>query len=50
MSESITALPVLALRGMVVFPEQTVHFDVGRLKSALAQVYDKLKGDVDSGT
>ncbi len=36
MSESITALPVLALRGMVVFPEQTVHFDVGRLKSALA--------------
>ena len=29
-------LPVLALRGMVVFPEQTVHFDIGRLKSALA--------------
>ena len=36
MSETYTALPVLALRGMVVFPEQTVHFDVGRLKSALA--------------
>ncbi len=29
-------LPVLALRGMTVFPEQTVHFDVGRIKSALA--------------
>ena len=29
-------LPVLALRGMVVFPEQTVNFDIGRLKSALA--------------
>lgn len=29
-------LPVLALRGMTVFPEQTVHFDVGRAKSALA--------------
>ena len=29
-------LPVLALRGLVVFPEQTVHFDIGREKSALA--------------
>lgn len=29
-------LPVLALRGLVIFPNQTVHFDVGRLKSALA--------------
>ncbi len=29
-------LPVLALRGIAVFPEQTVHFDIGRLKSALA--------------
>ena len=31
-----TKLPVLALRGMTVFPEQTVHFDIGRLKSTLA--------------
>ena len=31
-----TKMPVLALRGMIVFPEQTVHFDVGRMKSALA--------------
>ena len=29
-------LPVLALRGLAIFPEQTVHFDVGRKKSALA--------------
>ena len=29
-------LPVLALRGIAVFPDQTVHFDVGRIKSALA--------------
>lgn len=29
-------LPVLALRGIAVFPEQTIHFDIGRVKSALA--------------
>lgn len=29
-------MPVLALRGLAVYPEQTVHFDVGRTKSALA--------------
>ena len=29
-------LPVLALRGIVVYPQQTVHFDIGRVKSALA--------------
>lgn len=29
-------LPILALRGITVFPEQTVHFDIGRIKSALA--------------
>ncbi len=29
-------MPVLALRGIAIFPEQTVHFDVGRIKSALA--------------
>ena len=38
MSELVVSskLPVLALRGMTVFPNQTVHFDIGRLKSALA--------------
>ena len=29
-------MPVLALRGIAIFPDQTVHFDVGRVKSALA--------------
>ena len=29
-------IPVLALRGIVIYPEQTVHFDIGRVKSALA--------------
>ncbi len=29
-------LPVLALRGLAVFPKQTVHFDVGRAKSVKA--------------
>ena len=29
-------LPVLALRGIVVFPNQTVHFDVAREKSVRA--------------
>ena len=38
MTETIYAgtMPILALRGLVVFPEQTVHFDVGRRKSVLA--------------
>ncbi|MCD7754897.1 MAG: endopeptidase La [Firmicutes bacterium] len=38
MSEAlaITSLPVLALRGLAVFPEQTVHFEVGRPKSVFA--------------
>ena len=38
MSEIIVSgqLPVLALRGLVVFPRQTVHFDVAREKSIKA--------------
>ncbi len=38
MSELVISgkLPVLALRGLAIFPEQTVHFDIGRVKSALA--------------
>lgn len=38
MSEQLISgrLPVLALRGLAVFPGQTVHFDIGRIKSALA--------------
>ncbi len=30
------SLPVMALRGLVVFPNQTTHFDVGRAKSVRA--------------
>ena len=30
------SMPILALRGLVVFPNQTIHFDVGRMKSILA--------------
>ena len=29
-------LPILALRGIVIFPDQTVHFDIGRAKSIKA--------------
>ena len=38
MSEILTvgSMPILALRGLAVFPEQTVHFEVGRKKSVLA--------------
>ena len=38
MSENsyVGALPILALRGLAVFPDQTVHFEVGRKKSILA--------------
>ncbi len=35
-NNSTAAMPILALRGIAVFPEHTVHFDIGRLKSALA--------------
>ncbi len=28
--------PILALRGLVVYPDQTIHFEVGRNKSVLA--------------
>ena len=38
MSEIIVSgiMPVLALRGIAIFPGQVVHFDIGRVKSALA--------------
>ena len=46
MSDTLTCcnLPVLALRGLTIFPEQTVHFDIGRIKSALA-LEDAMKKD-----
>ena len=38
MSDTIYAgkMPILALRGLTVFPDQTIHFDVGRPKSIRA--------------
>ena len=38
MSENVMSgnMPVLALRGLTVFPNQTTHFDVGREKSVRA--------------
>ena len=38
MTETIFSgkMPVLALRGLAVFPDQTIHFDVGRPKSIRA--------------
>ncbi len=37
-------LPILALRGLAVFPDQTIHFEVGRAKSVLA-LEQAMKGD-----
>lgn len=38
MTETLYAgkMPILALRGLAIFPDQTVHFDVGRPKSIRA--------------
>ncbi len=46
MSEVLVSgkLPILALRGLTVFPDQTVHFDVGRMKSVKA-LEAAMKGD-----
>ena len=46
MNETIFAgkMPILALRGLAVFPEQTVHFEVGRVKSVKALDFC-MKGD-----
>lgn len=35
-NEKSVSMPMVALRGLVVFPEMTVHFDVGRKKSIRA--------------
>lgn len=43
-TEEIRILPVVALRGLVVFPEMFMHFDVGREKSINA-VQMAMKGD-----
>lgn len=43
-SEEIKILPVVALRGLVVFPDVFIHFEVGREKSINA-VQMAMKGD-----
>ncbi len=35
-NRNVGTMPILALRGLAVFPEQTIHFEVGRVKSVLA--------------
>ncbi len=46
MSEVLVSgkLPILALRGLAIFPDQTVHFDVGRAKS-VKSLEAAMKGD-----
>ena len=34
--KNIVELPVLPLRGLIVFPEMILHFDVGRKRSKAA--------------
>lgn len=36
LNNDVITLPMVALRGLVVFPDSTVHFDVGRPKSIAA--------------
>ena len=36
LNEKSFSMPMVALRGMVIFPEMTMHFDVGRQKSIRA--------------
>ena len=35
-NDNLILLPVLPLRGLVVFPKTLIHFDVGRKKSISA--------------
>ncbi len=44
MKKEIEAIPVLPLRGITVFPEMVMHFDVGRKKS-LKAIEEAMKAD-----
>ena len=44
MAEQLYTLPLVPLRGMMIFPHTVLHFDVGRPKS-VAAVEQALKGD-----
>ena len=35
-TRNVSVLPAIALRGLVVFPNNVVHFEVGRTKSIAA--------------
>ena len=41
---NLNSMPMLVLRGMVVFPGMLLHFDVGRKKS-IAAVHDAMESD-----
>ena len=41
---NFNSMPMLILRGMVVFPGMLLHFDVGRKKS-IAAVHDAMESD-----
>jgi len=43
-NQYVGRLPILVLRGLVVYPDQTVHFEVGRKKS-VAALEQAMKGD-----
>lgn len=38
-NENVLSIPILALRGIVIFPDMTLHFDVGRPASIAALQY-----------
>ena len=40
----VRTMPLIALRGLVVFPRMQIHFDVGRSRSIQA-VYEALSGE-----
>lgn len=41
---TVTTLPAIAMRGIVMFPSMILHFDVGREKSILA-IKEAMKKD-----
>ncbi len=43
-TQDILTVPVLPLRGLVVFPKSLIHFDVGRQKS-IAAINKAMKND-----
>lgn len=46
MNENIKIMPVVALRGLVLFPDMTLHFDVGR-KTSIAAIKAAMNAQED---